>query len=144
MGVGSPFAGDRAQILTAVVAAVCTHNTQVAAAAAAGSSSQSLGVQLVFLIDRSAWTKDGHYNEAWEALPTALKPLVVGYSAGDIARIFPTKVLKPRKESPVTARQRAMGKYYETYSWTWWWEKHGRKESAALAAATGGGGTKRM
>ena len=46
LGVGSPFSGDRAQILTQIVSDVC----------AVG------GVQLVFLIDHSEWTKQSHYE----------------------------------------------------------------------------------
>jgi hypothetical protein len=103
LGVGSPFAGDRAQILTKVVADCASHG----------------GVQLVLLVDRSEWTKADHYNDAAEALPAALKPLVVGYSIGDVQRLFPTKALKPRTETPFNARARAVGKYYETASWSW-------------------------
>lgn len=103
LGVGSPFAGDRKQILTKLVADCAAHG----------------GVQLVLLIDRSEWTKSDAYNEASEALPPVLKPLVVGYSIGDVQRQFPTKALKPRTETPYNARARAIGKYYETASWSW-------------------------
>ena len=41
------------------------------------------------------------------------------------------QTLKPRTEPPFAARARAIGKYYETYSWSWWWEKHGRAGNAA-------------
>ena len=103
LGVGSPFAGDRKQILTKLVADCTAHG----------------GVQLVLLIDRSEWTKSDAYNEASEALPSVLKPLVVGYSISDVQRLFPTKSLKPRTETPYNARARAIGKYYETASWSW-------------------------
>ncbi len=115
LGVSSPFEGDRKTILTTLVRDVCGHG----------------GVQLVFLVDRSEWTKVGRFADASDALPSAFKPLVVGYSISEIQRVFPTKTLKPRAESPTTARARAIGKYYETYSWSWWWEKHGRASGVA-------------
>jgi hypothetical protein len=59
MGVGSPFAGDRAQVLTSIVADAAKHG----------------GLQVVLLVDRSEWTKGGNYAEAHEALPAAFKPL---------------------------------------------------------------------
>ena len=119
MGVGSPFAGDRAQILTSVVADAAAHG----------------GLQVVMLVDRSQWTKSGNYKEAHEALPAAFAPLVVGYSIADIQRHFPTKTLVPRSEPPFGARARAIGKYYETYSWSWWWLMHG-KAAAAVGKTT--------
>mmetsp|Transcript_40513 Transcript_40513/g.90977 ORF Transcript_40513/g.90977 Transcript_40513/m.90977 type:complete len:335 (+) Transcript_40513:86-1090(+) len=105
LGVGSPFEGDRKAILTQVVADCAAHG----------------GVQLVFLVDRSEWTKKGHYEDASAALPAEFKPLVVGYSVADVQKAFPTRELKPRREQPVNVRARAIGKYYETYSWSWWW-----------------------
>ncbi len=93
MGVSSPFSGDRANILTKIVRDVALHG----------------GVQLVFLVDRSEWTKDGAFADASDAFPPAFRPLVQGYSIGDIQRLFPTKALKPRAESPTNARARAIG-----------------------------------
>ena len=125
LGVGSPFAGDRQIILSKLVNDVAAHG----------------GVQLVLLVDRSQWIKVGHFEDAASAFPPVLAPLVSQYSIADIQRVFPTKPLKPRAESPQTAKARAIGKYYETYSWGWWWQQHRkRQQEAAAAAAAGGGG----
>lgn len=83
------------------------------------------GVQVVFLVDRTQWTKDNEYSEAYEAFPEQIKPIVIGYSVNDIERIFPTIPLKDRNEEPKRVRVRASSKYYETVSWSWWWDKYG-------------------
>ena len=46
LGVGSPWAGDRAKIITKLVLDVAQHG----------------GVQLVLLCDRTQWTKQGYYG----------------------------------------------------------------------------------
>jgi hypothetical protein len=90
------------------------------------------GIQIVFLVDRSQWTKENEYSDAFEAFPPEIKPIVVGYSVNDIERIFPTIQLKDREEEPKRVRARASSKYYETVSWSWWWEKHGSKHKDVI------------
>jgi hypothetical protein len=110
MGVSSPFEGDRRNILTKVVRDVAQHG----------------GVQLVFLTDRSEWTKGSHQHEAADAFPAEFAPLICGYTENDIQKSFPTKADVTRIELPSRVKARAISKYYETYSWSWWWLKHGK------------------
>ena len=109
MGVGSPFAGDRADQLNRLALELAAPVIE--------------RFQVVFLVDATAWQGKANLDPARDALPQHLAPLAVPYTLDDVKAVFPVrKLAKP-------GLARAMSKYYETYAWSWWWRERAAKQT---------------